>query len=403
MKSEREKRRLRILAPLYQLRPYLIVGLILVVVSALYGRGKRRYLVQRLRSTDSKVRWLAMRDVLRQRITSVSPEIITCLKDPHPEVRQMAFQAVTEFRLTEAVPALRQFLKPPIDPEGTYTLFGDELFLAAQALAAIGDPSVEPDLLEMIRDEDSTRAEIAAQTLGALRSSRAVEPLLRLLREWWDAQQGLATPTQELDEHVISAIVVALGRIGDERAIPALTALFRPLNEYDEEAAPPPEAVWIAATMGLAPFQDEATVDPLSRFLAMWWEMKQGAYSYEEVPVSDELAAKLIEALGSIGSTSAMPILSKVLRPTDQYPEDATRPAAAVWIETAKALARIGDDRALRPLVRFLGEEKNLERDLSPAVRKACYRAIEVLAKTRLGDERSRLIEWWQEYRLDYH
>jgi HEAT repeat protein len=140
------------------------------------------------------------------------------------------------------------------------------------------------------------------KALGAAEDPRAVGSLSRLLRTDRSAE-------------VRAAAVVALGRIGDPSASPAVKgALGDPENRW-----------W--AIRGLGLLRDRSSVQ---------WFIGYLSSSY---PLTREFVA---DALGDIGDRAAVPTLIDAL----EDPKASVRQAAAV------ALAKIGDPQALEPVRR---------------------------------------------------
>jgi HEAT repeat protein len=77
------------------------------------------------------------------------------------------------------------------------------------ALGESGDLAHVGELIESLGDPDGNVRRLAASALGKLRATEAVEPLLELL-------------AGETGPQVRQYSIVALGRIGDSRAIPSL-------------------------------------------------------------------------------------------------------------------------------------------------------------------------------------
>ncbi len=86
-----------------------------------------------------------------------------------------AIEALGSIRATEAVEPLRQLLRntPLRSVRGAI----------ADALGKIGDPSVIPDLVALLSDEDRSVRTDAVAALGQIKEPEAILPLLRVLRE----------------------------------------------------------------------------------------------------------------------------------------------------------------------------------------------------------------------------
>ncbi len=84
----------------------------------------------------------------------------------------------------------------------------------ARALGTIGDKKAVPTLMKMVASKDNFTAIEGIEALGALRATEGVEPLIELA--------GADTT----ENFVIKKCAIALGNIGDPKAIPLLTRLM---------------------------------------------------------------------------------------------------------------------------------------------------------------------------------
>lgn len=107
--------------------------------------------------------------------------------------------------------------------------------LLIQALGKKNDPRSIPVLIAAVKN-GSRRAlsrHDAVAALGELRATEAMEPLIEIIE-------------RERDESLVSAAAVALGKIGDKRALPSLEKLVG--NLRDDPRFPP--AYWEQAKQG---------------------------------------------------------------------------------------------------------------------------------------------------------
>jgi len=151
-----------------------------------------------------------------------TPLLTQAMLDPSPAVRGQAVRTVRERHDPGHVPIL---LKARMDPA---------VGVRAMAVEALGEyraPEVVDALLETV-DTDSRARYEAVIALGKLATSRAVPPLLALLK---DDADPLAC-------HVREKAAWALGEIGDPRAVEAL---------QEAESADRSELVREAATAAL--------------------------------------------------------------------------------------------------------------------------------------------------------
>jgi len=200
--------------------------------------------------------------------------------------------------------------------------------VAAKALKEIGDSKAVDPLIRALKDGNQEIKEIAAEALGQIGDSKAVDPLIMALKDGnWAIRLFAAR---------------ALGKIGGKRTAEPLIRALKDRNRF----------VRRAAAEALGQIGDSKAVDPLIRAL------KDGNHEIKEIAA---------EALGKIGNPRAVEPLIEVLGDRN-------------WIsrKTAiKALGEIGDERAVESLIETL-------RDRNWDVRRA---AAEALGKT--GNERA--------------
>ena len=96
-----------------------------------------------------------------------------------------------------------------------------------KAMGQIGDKTAVKPLISMLRDEKCIpfRCE-TIRALGATKDKRAVEPLIDVLH------QESRKSRLNTDMNVVLEIVIALGKIKDERAITHLTSLYNGYTSY---------------------------------------------------------------------------------------------------------------------------------------------------------------------------
>ena len=96
-----------------------------------------------------------------------------------------------------------------------------------KALGQIGDQAVVKPLISMLWNKDGIpfRCE-TIRALGSTKDKRVVEPLIDVL------QQESRKPPSDTDMNIILEIVIALGKIKDERAITHLVSLYNGYTDY---------------------------------------------------------------------------------------------------------------------------------------------------------------------------
>lgn len=136
--------------------------------------------------------------------------ILKLRNDEDKHVRYEAARALGEIGQREAVDALILSLT-----RDNYTYVRSQ---AAEALARIGDGRAINPLLEMLDDPDGSVVSSSAWALGDLGARDAVTALIKLLDVDYTNQRW----GEDLDATIRYSVAIALGKIGDERALPAL-------------------------------------------------------------------------------------------------------------------------------------------------------------------------------------
>jgi HEAT repeat protein len=181
---------------------------------------------------------------------------------------------------------------------------------AAEALSKIGAPSVEA-LIGALRHPDDDVRWKAAIALGEIGDPRAIGPLIILLCDE--------------DRFVKSHAALALGAIGE----PAVNPLLRALREGDGNLR------WGAA-IALGKIRDPRAIEPLIRALAD---------KYENV------RAESATALAAMGKPALEPLLRFLT-----FSDGPTR------LEVVTALGELHDTDAIQPLIQFLENADEDER-----------------------------------------
>lgn len=173
---------------------------------------------------------------------------------------------------------------------------------ATAARAVLSLPAVEAAaaLLPLLADKDEFVRRETAYALGETRSRAAVEALATVLAR--DKEAG-----------VRGAAAVALGQIGDERAVPVLTeAIGRRIaragffNRITFRRTEENEFVRRASAVALGQLKSRAAVPALINVLA-------------NERAGDDVRREAARALGLIGDASAIPTLRAALATRDPY------------------------------------------------------------------------------------
>ena len=219
----------------------------------------------------------------------------TLLKSDDPNIRESTAEVLSEIREPRAAELL-------------VTVLNDSVYkvqrTAADSLAKIGNAAVEP-LIAALKDEGYKVRCYVVEALGEIRDKRAVQPLITALKDESSAVRREAAE--------------ALGRIGDEQAVEPLIAALK-----DEEYA-----VRKLAVVALGAIGDTRACEPLNS-------------GFEHRRLSIEEVA---EALSAIGCGQLLATLIAGLK------QDA-------WTQklAAQMLGKIGDERAVEPLIAALKE-----------------------------------------------
>lgn len=167
-------------------------------------------LVARLRCAEGARRLKSLAAALVALGDEASQSVAELLADDRAPVVQAAAEILGEIGARGCEAALRRCLGHPDEGVRREALRG---------LVRIGGPEAEEALIDCLDpSRDPLLRHLAAVSLGTLRSSRAVEPLLGVVTE---GDPFLRTYPLKKDA------LAALGKIGDRRAVPSLVALLR--------------------------------------------------------------------------------------------------------------------------------------------------------------------------------
>lgn len=177
--------------------------------------------------------------------------------------------------------------------------------IALVALIEIGDASVIEHLIKLLENEICSFD--AVKALNKLGDERAVEPLISLLNNSTGKGYGYE-----------SIIIDTLGKIGDKRAI---EPLIKSLNSR-----------WnLSAIIALEKLADKTAVEPLIEVLK----------DEQNKDINFTIRIHAVKALGNLGDSRAVDSLCKVLD------------SPAVTEQVIIALEKIGDKRAIEPLIHY--------------------------------------------------
>lgn len=190
---------------------------------------------------------------------------------------------------------------------------------ACVALGKIGDRRAVEPLIEVLKDDDMFVSIEAAKALSEIGGDRAVEALVKTVKE----DRRYYEPSEELqllgaeDVWIVKEAAEALGKTGE----PAVKPLIGLLREVDWMAR-----VYVVKT--LVEIGDIRAVEPLIKALK---------YSADDI----------VKAVVKVGGVRAVEPLIQAIKD----------PNAAVRNGAAQALGMIADTRAVKPLIEALKDE----------------------------------------------
>lgn len=211
---------------------------------------------------------------------------------------------------------------------------------AAYELLTLRKEKVVPLLIEVTRTGSDQAKYIAAQLLGKMDDSRAMEPLVALL----DAE----------NEYIRAKAVESLGNLGGTEVVdPLLRSMEDPQPVVREKAA---EALRGLDDPRIVPTLIHAFEDPIAGVrrnalvsLATFWPTLQDTARRDSVRLKIEEAAEdasanvrfvAVQLLGRMHDTHAVPVLIQRLRDS----------SSSVRQKAARSLGEIGNKEAVRPL-----------------------------------------------------
>lgn len=385
-------------------------------------------LVQAVRETvtgnrDPSLRHAAMDALVRQGSAAVEP-IVAMLTEDMWELRLHAAVMLGNIKSISAVPALGSLLT---DPEENV------IHAAAESLGSIGDPSAVEPLLKVLREQEFWTQYPAVIALGRLGHASATVELLGFLD----------------DEMLAPAVVDALGKIADPRALQpligiltggdsivppnqVLRALARIVEIGGEGAAEIRAVVAPVRHAIVETLASEELDDRVAALLIAGWtrdvELIPHLVPHLSQDAEQEAAYAALEAMGEAAGPVAIDLLEspqsslrrlgvRLLGGLDSGMEIALRhiidPDEMVRVEIALAIAKRGDTGLSEYLLEMLLDENDEVRRVAlevlasfgadDAVREQLYRRleyypddhlptmIETLGRLRVGDALSRL------------
>jgi HEAT repeat protein len=230
--------------------------------------------------------------------------------------------------------------------------------LLGQLIALDPDPSTET-LVELLRSEASSASAHGAALLGRLGGERAVEELSAVLND------------RLIDNEVREKVAAALGRLGGEMALEALLQALKPKDIT-------PQAFAAADVL-----KDDEEYEEFTR--AYGEAHRSGSLTFFRgkdgrvlVYDDEDLRVSVMAALGRLGDERAVEPLLEALQGGQEYHEDEEELREAA----ARALGQIGGERTIAGLVKALHDEDS---DVRSAVAEALGEDGEEAVEALLG------------------
>ena len=304
------------------------------------------------------------------------------LRDPAPAPAPPAAPvAVTRGQRPAPVAA-----PPPPPPDLIRMLSDSEARMRRRAALAVGHvglaEGVTP-LIGVLADRDPEVRQMAAFALGLLGDRRAREPLVAALADPSPLVQGSAAEALGLIGDVADA--AAIGKFAAQ--IVQSGALAQPPDEGDDVRRDTPTAACRLALYALVrlkayPELAAAVLDSSGQPRTRWWPVAFALQRLEDkraLPALLTLAkdanpytrAFAVKGLAALKDRSAVPVLMPLLSSGER----------SVLIETIRALGRIGDPAAIKPIARFIADAAT-----DPHVRLEAVSALGGFHQPEVGD-----------------
>jgi len=268
--------------------------------------------------------------------------LVRALKNDDYLIRKEAARALKYVGDESSVDALIDALKFE-EWHANYVVLDAVRENAAEALGRIGDKKAVEPLIRTLKDRDEEVRWKSAWALGRIGDKKAVEPLIESLKD----KNG------DVRKHAAAA----LGNIGDKRAV---EHLIHSMNDKEW-------TVRKCSVTALGKIGDERAVKPLlkalndedsdvkRRVILALEKMKNLAFDPLLKAFYDDdwkIQSLVAEALGKIGDKRAVKPLIAALTDKDKVERN-----RYVRGKAAEALGRIGDEKAVKPLNKALNEK----------------------------------------------
>ncbi|MFW5906282.1 MAG: HEAT repeat domain-containing protein [Desulfobia sp.] len=333
-----------------------------------------------LKDSVVKVRVEAVRALSKTYRRTRNPLILDALtpmtRDKAPEVRSALAMLVWDERTAEILEPLLRDSHPKVRRKAVRSM--------------ISESSSVDTLIQALKDDDVSVRIMAAKSLGKIGDTKAVEPLMDLIRSkrGYEGASFDSFPVEKIVRPREEAIK-ALGHLRDPRAAGLLLGIL----QNDEEAL----KVRCLAAHALRGMKDDKQV-----FDALLHELKNGGTilrrNVAEVlgtyPRQERAVKYLIEALSDedtyVRSRAAVSLGGfedpSVVEPLIEALDDQE---ALVRKEAADSLKNFKDPRALEALIPLLDDEQEEVSDTA-------QRALQKITRLSLGGESRKWQSWWR-------
>ena len=344
------------------------------------------HILKALNDPDVNVRRTAVEILgrLGEEDVKVVPALLNCLQDADHTVRRDAIEALGQLRSTEAVPALIELLE---------STEWELRWAATEAIGRIGASEAVDHLLPLLQDSDGYVCRAAVEALGHSGDSRTIPHLLQAM----NSQKPF----------VQQAAAKALGQVGKSMTVPYI---LNAIKDEEQEFVPKDleDALRYISDHSVLPFLLEALQDgkPQVRRVAVetLGHLGAGEAGMHLIPLlqdaDEHVRHSTVQVLGTLREKNAVVPLIQALQDEKQQIRQAAAQAlgfmkadeaVSALIESVsvsssdyllrqaavEALGRIGDSRALEPLLEVLQDREW----------KARWSAIYALG--RIGDEQA--------------
>lgn len=250
-----------------------------------------------------------------------------------------------------------------------------------------------PFLIDMLKDKNEDVRVNVAIALGKIGDPRAVEPLIIVLKDE--------------DEEVRGPAAIALGNIKDTRAVEPLIAALKLIAESSEEE----KLIGKNAAWALGKIGDPRAIEPLISAMKDEEKGLKGKVvgkilfggilgTIQSVKITGGIKERdmgeqwsVAWAIADIGKQAVEPLIAALNnKDSDEYIRK--RAPVALW--------KIGDPRAVEPLIAILKGEPFIatlkdDDDGDVYVRKSAKEALEKISGNNLGYDHAKWQAWWAE------